>query len=73
MFISTTSVTFSVLYVQVCFISFLFIIFLSGSFQRKRIFATGWFVLMENNNCIPRTFEPEMHKIFKNIQPQPKT
>ena len=44
----------------------------------KHICLSGWFVQMEINNCTPntnnilRTFQVEIFKIFKNIEPQPK-
>ena len=52
-----------------------------NSIHVKRICASGWFVLIENNNCtlrimyqnVLRTFEAEILKIFKNIQPHPET
>ena len=44
----------------------------------KHICAPGWFVRMANNNAtstqykILRTFEAEILKVFKKIQPQPR-
>ena len=44
----------------------------------KHSCLSGWFVQMEINNCTPntniilRTFQVEIFKIFKNIEPQPK-
>ena len=68
--------------VQVCFLKyFLFIIYRCISVLRSRVAAnsikcvcaSGWFIRMETTTGnILRTFEAEILKIVKNIQPSQK-
>ena len=70
-------IAYSALHVKLCFKYF----YCHVAFN-KRIFASGWFVRMENNRCTPiiltfmsknvlRISDSEIIKIFMNIQPLP--